>query len=292
MSRVLFVHAHPDDETLATGIALAHLRDRGHDVHVLTCTLGEEGEVIPPGLSHLEQAPGDPLAAHRRAELRTAMGLLGVSHHVLGEPDAGGEPAAYRDSGMAGSVAARHTRAFASAPLATVAGHLRAVIAGLAPDLVVTYDGEGGYGHPDHIRVHEATVAALAGMPEATRPRLALILTPLTWAREDRAWLTGADLDPAWSVPGEDAAYPPSVVADALVTYAVCAPEQIPRQAAALRAHATQVIVGEGAYALSNLVAARLSGREGYAAADPVTGALLPGHGPRRDLGELLRTGE
>ena len=82
--RLLFVHAHPDDETLATGVALAHHVARGDDVHVLTCTLGEEGEVIPAQLGHLEGAEGDPLAAHRREELRRAMEVLGVTHHLLG----------------------------------------------------------------------------------------------------------------------------------------------------------------------------------------------------------------
>ena len=84
MSRLLFVHAHPDDETLATGVAILHHVARGDDVHVLTCTLGEEGEVIPAELAHLEGAEGDPLAAHRRGELAGAVAVLGVTHHLLG----------------------------------------------------------------------------------------------------------------------------------------------------------------------------------------------------------------
>ena len=105
--RLVFVHAHPDDETLATGVAIAHHAARGDDVHVLTCTLGEEGEVIPPHLAHLEGAHGDPLAAHRREELRGAMEVLGVTHHLLAAHGEGGGTA-YRDSGMAGSEAAGH----------------------------------------------------------------------------------------------------------------------------------------------------------------------------------------
>ena len=108
--RLLFVHAHPDDETLATGVAIAHHVASGDDVHVLTCTLGEEGEVIPPHLAHLEGADGDPLAPHRAEELRAAMEVLGVTHHLLGAEGGHGVPT-YRDSGMAGSPAAAHPRA-------------------------------------------------------------------------------------------------------------------------------------------------------------------------------------
>ena len=82
---LLFVHAHPDDETLATGIALAHYARLGHDVHVLTCTLGEEGEVIPAELAHLASDRDDALGTWRREELRRAMAALGVGHRVLGE---------------------------------------------------------------------------------------------------------------------------------------------------------------------------------------------------------------
>ena len=82
--RLVAVHAHPDDETLSTGVALAHHARLGQDVHVLTCTLGEEGEVIPAPLAHLEGAAGDPLAHHRRGELTAAMRSLGVVHHLLG----------------------------------------------------------------------------------------------------------------------------------------------------------------------------------------------------------------
>ena len=71
--RYLFVHAHPDDETLATGVALASLVRAGHDVHLLTCTLGEEGEVIPTELRHLAADADDALGPYRRGELRAAM---------------------------------------------------------------------------------------------------------------------------------------------------------------------------------------------------------------------------
>ena len=268
--RLLFVHAHPDDETLATGVAIAHHVARGDDVHVLTCTLGEEGEVIPPELAHLEGAPGDPLAEHRRKELRGAMEVLGVTHHLLGADGPDGATS-HRDSGMAGSAASAHPRAWTGADLADAAAEVRAVVDDVRPDVVVTYDATGGYGHPDHVRTHEATCHAVASSADA--PVLYAVLTPLSWAQEDRAWL--AEHVPAGRglvVPRESDPYPSSVVPDAVVTHAVVDPTVVPVQTEALRWHATQVVVGEGWYALSNPVVSRLAGREGYARLDAATG--------------------
>ena len=276
--RLLFVHAHPDDETLATGVAIAHHVARGDDVHVLTCTLGEEGEVIPPELAHLEGAEGDPLAEHRREELRGAMEVLGVTHHLLGA-SADGEPAAYRDSGMAGSAAAAHPRAWAGVDLADAAASVRAVIDDLRPDVVVTYDRTGGYGHPDHVRTHEATCHAVATAAEV--PVLYAVLTPLSWAVDDRAWLAvHVPADRGWVVPGEGDPFPSQVVPDPVVTHSVVDPSVVPVQSRALECHATQVVVGEGWYALSNHVVSRLAGREGYARLDAATGRPIPEGAP------------
>lgn len=268
--RLLLVHAHPDDETLATGVAIAHHVARGDDVHVLTCTLGEEGEVIPASLAHLEAAEGDPLAAHRREELRGAMEVLGVTHHLLGATADGDHPA-YRDSGMAGSAAAEHPRAWVRADLAEAAAAVRAVVDELRPDVVVTYDATGGYGHPDHVRTHEATCRAVAGA--AHPPVLYAVLTPLSWAVEDRAWLAEhVPADRGLVVPGDGDPFFPSVVPDEVVTHHVVDPAVVPVQMRALTHHETQVVVGEGWYALSNHVVARLAGREGFARLDPSTG--------------------
>jgi N-acetyl-1-D-myo-inositol-2-amino-2-deoxy-alpha-D-glucopyranoside deacetylase len=268
--RLLFVHAHPDDETLATGVAIAHHAARGDDVHVLTCTLGEEGEVIPSHLAHLEGAEGDPLADHRRVELAGAMDVLGVTHHLLGD-DATGGGTAYRDSGMAGSTAAGHPRAWAGVDLAAAAAAVRVVLDEVRPDLVVTYDASGGYGHPDHVRTHEATCRAVAGAAEP--PVLYAVLTPSSWAIEDRAWLAEhVPADRGLVVPGTADPFPSSVVPDDVVTHAVVDPAVVPTQVRALRFHETQVVVGDGWYALSNHVVSRLAGREGYARLDAATG--------------------
>ena len=172
---------------------------------------------------------------------------------------------------MAGSAAAAHPRAWAAADLADAAAAVRAVIDHVRPDVVVTYDATGGYGHPDHVRTHEATCAAVASSADA--PVLYAVLTPLSWAVEDRAWLaahvpTGRGL----VVPGEGDPLPSQVVPDEVVTHVVVDPSVVAAQSRALAFHATQVVVGEGWYALSNHVVSRLAGREGYARLDAATG--------------------
>ncbi len=161
--RVLFVHAHPDDETLATGSTIAALVDSGAAVTVLTCTRGELGEVIPPELRHLS---GAALAQHRLGELRAALAILGVTdHRILGAADArwqGREPRDYLDSGMRwGATGAEpldesDARSLCAAEEGEVAADIAAVILSVEPDVVVSYAADGGYGHPDHRRAHAA----------------------------------------------------------------------------------------------------------------------------------------
>lgn len=283
MARLLFVHAHPDDETLANGIAIAHHVRAGDEVHVLTATLGEEGEVIPADLAHLELPAGqdrpddvaDPLADVRRGELACAMKTLGVaSTHLL--------PGGWRDSGMAGSSASRHPRAFAAAPVDVVGAAVAGVVRELRPDAVVTYDRHGGYGHPDHIQVHRGVVAAIGSLPAAERPRLFATLIPRSWAQEDRQLCLESYIE-GCSTLGPYDPYPPSVVPDAQVTHSVVDPACIGIQADALRCHRTQVTVHDGDYyTLSNDIVAVLSGREGFAEIDPRTGEPIPADGAGR----------
>jgi N-acetyl-1-D-myo-inositol-2-amino-2-deoxy-alpha-D-glucopyranoside deacetylase len=291
--RLLFIHAHPDDETLTTGVALAAHVAAGSDVHVLTCTLGEEGEVIPPHLAHLAPGRSDRLGAYRREELREAMRRLGVSSAVLGEDPDAGVLSRYRDSGMAGMPSAEDPRAFVNADLGQAAGLVAGHIAQVRPDVVVTYDEHGGYAHPDHIRTHQVTMAALRRLDAVGEaPLVYAVLTPRSWAVEDREWLArhvDRRLAPHLTVPGPDDPFPPSVVPDEVVTHEVVRPDLVSVQAAALAAHETQVRVLDGYYALSNDVAARLPGREGFAQVDlhtgrPLAGGAVTGAGSRRGL--------
>ena len=174
--RVLFVHAHPDDESITTGGTIATLVDRGALVTVLTCTRGEHGEVVPTDIRSL-QGDGPALAAYRTGELAEALAILGVvDHRFLGErsarwPDR--EPRVYTDSGMqwgrSGPVPLDVVAddSLCAADFSEVAADIAAVIDLTRPTAVISYDGAGGYGHPDHVRVAEAAqrAADVLGVP-------------------------------------------------------------------------------------------------------------------------------
>ncbi len=150
--RLLAVFAHPDDETFGPGGTLALYSRKGVEVHLVCATLGEVGEA-PQGLKGFAT-----VGEMRENELRSATSVLGVKEvHLLG----------YRDSGMPGSADNRHPLALAAAPIEQVAGRVAAQIRRIRPQVVMTFDPIGGYRHPDHIAIHNATVAAfeMAGDP-------------------------------------------------------------------------------------------------------------------------------
>lgn len=201
--RVLFVHAHPDDESISTGATIATLIDRGASVTVLTLTRGERGEVIPADLQHLVDAP-EQLGSAREAELAEAMRILGVSdHRILGNPDArwqGREPRRYVDSGMSwGKRGAQASGildpdSLTAADAGEVAADIAAVLIDVEPDVVVSYADDGGYGHPDHVRAHEATrtAAQVIGVPFyviAPRGRAAVVVNDPAVAQRKAAAL-------------------------------------------------------------------------------------------------------
>ena len=287
--RIVLVHAHPDDETLTCGTTMAHHAARGDEVHVVTCTLGEEGEVIPADLRHLEGHADDLLAAHRRRELSAALSALGARGHLLGENGLGGRR--YRDSGMAGSPASARPEAFVNADLREAGAALAGLLRDLRPDAVATYDPEGGYRHPDHIQAHRLTRAALDQLAYGELPtRTYEIRTPRTWAEEDRAWTREAD-SAAYGlvVLAPEDTHPPSVVDDGEITHVVVDPSTRASKLAAMRAHATQVIVAtDDLHALSNLIARRTTDREAFRQVDPRTWrplrAAAKTDGPLRNL--------
>lgn len=168
---LLAVHAHPDDETLATGALLAAWAGAGLPVTVVTCTRGELGEVIGPDPAHLE-GDGPALAARRELELAAALEALGVSDHAfldeLAAPLAGEGLRRFADSGMAWAATGRAGRlgdlpddAFVAVGLDEAARPLARLLRERRPAVVVTYEPGGGYGHPDHVRAHEVTMRAL-----------------------------------------------------------------------------------------------------------------------------------
>src|SRR5690349_12854877 len=162
--RLLFVHAHPDDETLTTGATIAHYAARGAQVCVVTCTLGEEGEVIGERWAQLAVDHADQLGGFRIAELSAALSALGLDGPVFL-----GGAGRWRDSGMEGTPP-RHWQRFVDADPREAVGALVAIIRELRPHVVVTYDAVGGYGHPDHIHVHDVTMAAVAASSGSDYP--------------------------------------------------------------------------------------------------------------------------
>ncbi len=269
--RLLLVHAHPDDETLVTGGTMArHAAEPDTSVTLVTCTLGEQGEVIPPELALLAAEESDQLGGYRIGELAAACAALGVTDHRFL-----GGAGRWRDSGMAlaghgvraATPAVLHPRAFAApAAFDEQVAALVAVLEEVRPQVVITYAADGGYGHPDHVRAHEITVAALARVPAR------LLFTVIGRATLDAglAGLTGPFRRPE---PDELPSVP-----DARITTRFDVSAYREQRIAAMRAHATQVSVGEGAFAMSNGVGQPLLDVEEYTAADGVSrGDLFEG---------------
>ena len=235
--RILAVHAHPDDEVLFTGGMLADMAARGADVRLITCTLGEEGEVI--GETYQGLARADMLGGLRAGELADSCAALGIDHELLGGATH------FRDSGMAGAASHANPQALVNR-VEEATEVLRERIAQLDPHIIFTYGPDGGYGHPDHIAVHQATHAA-AGHERriwwavfertATRAALAEMTPPEGWQLPPQAYLDN------FTNEGADVVYPLDETA-------------LAAKRAALAAHATQIWVADGTTSYTNPVAA------------------------------------
>lgn len=256
--RLLLVHAHPDDESLWTGGTIARYAATGVHVTVVTCTLGEEGEIIPVGLRALAADAADQLGGYRVTELRSACAALGVTEHRFL-----GGIGRWRDSGMVGMPSNDHPRAFVRGSVDEQVAELDKVLREVRPEVVVTYDAFGGYGHPDHIRAHEITMAATATHPDVERVFHAVTSREATESgAADLAEL--ADLPFRLPEPGELPA-----TKDALITTTIDISEHTPTKLRALRAYPTQVSVwqdgtGRASYALSNGIAQPVVQAEHY----------------------------
>ena len=255
--RLLLVHAHPDDESLWTGGTIARYAASGAHVTLVTCTLGEEGEVIPDGLALLAASESDQLGGYRNGELRAACGALGVvDHRYLGGIGR------WRDSGMVGVPSNSHPRAFMGGSLDEQVESLLAVIREVRPDVVVTYGPDGGYGHPDHIRAHDVTMAACA---RADVRRIFHVVTSKQATDAGVAELSAVpDLPFRLPLDGEL-----PVTEDSLITTVVGVPDHLDSKLRALRAHQTQIEVwqddsGWSCYALSNGIAQPIVDSEYY----------------------------
>ncbi|MDT5354850.1 MAG: N-acetyl-D-myo-inositol-2-amino-2-deoxy-alpha-D-glucopyranoside deacetylase [Mycobacterium sp.] len=265
--RLLFVHAHPDDESITNGATIAHYVARGAQVHVVTCTLGEEGEVIGDQWAQLAVDHADQLGGYRIAELTAALQALGV-----GAPIFLGGPGRWRDSGMAGTAPRRQQR-FIDADEREAVGALVTLIRTLRPHVVVTYDAIGGYGHPDHVQAHVVTTAAVAAAGTDDYPGTPWTVPKFYWTVIARSAFTAGwevlgpdDLRSEWVIPPADGDFGGLGYSDDEIDAVIEAPDALSAKTAALAAHATQVIVGPTgrACALSNNFALPIVAQEHY----------------------------
>jgi N-acetyl-1-D-myo-inositol-2-amino-2-deoxy-alpha-D-glucopyranoside deacetylase len=265
--RLLFVHAHPDDESITNGATIAHYVARGAQVHVVTCTLGEEGEVIGDQWARLAVDDADQLGGYRIGELTAALQALGV-----GAPIFLGGPGRWRDSGMVGTAPRRQQR-FIDADEREAVGALVTLIRTLRPHVVVTYDAIGGYGHPDHVQAHVVTTAAVAAAGTDDYPGTPWTVPKFYWTVIARSAFTAGwevlgpdDLRSEWVIPPPDGDFGGLGYSDDEIGAVIEAPDALSAKTAALAAHATQVIVGPTgrACALSNNLALPIVAQEHY----------------------------
>ncbi|BBY31325.1 N-acetyl-1-D-myo-inositol-2-amino-2-deoxy-alpha-D-glucopyranoside deacetylase [Mycolicibacterium sediminis] len=246
--RILFVHAHPDDETLVTGATIAHYAAMGAEVCVVTCTLGEEGEVIGERWARLVADDADQLGGYRIGELTAALGELGVDGPVFL-----GGAGRWRDSGMAGTPARGRGERFADADLAEPVAALTEIIRTVRPHVLVSYDENGGYGHPDHIRTHDVAVGAVSEAADSWRvPKFYWAVTSHSALADGLADLADVELPAAWiRLPVDDF---PFRFDDGEIDAVIDAPASRDAKIAAMGAHATQVTVSPDgrAFVLSN----------------------------------------
>jgi N-acetyl-1-D-myo-inositol-2-amino-2-deoxy-alpha-D-glucopyranoside deacetylase len=261
--RVLFVHAHPDDESIETGATMAKYAAEGAQVTLVTCTLGELGEVIPAELAHLAWDADGGLGEYRIGELDAACAALGVTDHRFL-----GGPGRWRDSGMMGLASNDSPGCFWRADLDEAAGELLAVVREVRPQVLVSYDERGFYGHPDHIQAYRVTRRAFELSAGLVSKLYATALPRSVLAEAVK--LTRDSAPPGTRLGGTSFAQVESVddlpfgVPDEQVTTEVDASAYLDAKLAAMRAHATQIAVDSPFFALSNNLGRRALGVEHY----------------------------
>ena len=282
---LLLVHAHPDDETINNGATMAKYVKEGVRVTLVTCTRGEEGEVLVPALSHLASTANDELGKHRETELADAMAELGVTDfRFLGAPDK-----MWRDSGMMGTEPNNRSDVFWQAGLDDAAGYLVKIIREVKPQVLVTYDEFGGYGHPDHIQAHRVAMRAAELASDAkfgtgepweiskiywnTMPK-SVIQEGIDKMKEIGSTFFGA----------ESADDLPFAKPDELVTTLIDGTDFIAEKMKAMAAHPTQIELDGPFFALSNNLGNQVWGHEYYTLVKGEKSAKVDAKGREVDL--------
>jgi N-acetyl-1-D-myo-inositol-2-amino-2-deoxy-alpha-D-glucopyranoside deacetylase len=254
--RVLLVHAHPDDETINNGATMAMYAALGASVTLVTCTRGEEGEVLIPELLHLAANATDSLGQHRVTELALAMKELGVAdHRFLGEG-----AKLFRDSGMMGTDPNNRPDVFWQADLEEASDLLVQIIDEVKPHVLITYDEFGGYGHPDHIQAHRVAMRA-SEKSEWDIPKIYWNVMPVSVIQEGIDAMKGIDSEFWGAEKAEDL---PFAKDDSFVHALVDGNAYVEKKMNAMKAHATQIAVDGPFFALSNNVGLQVWGNEYY----------------------------
>ena len=254
--RALLVHAHPDDETINNGSTMALYAALGAQITLITCTRGEEGEVLIPDLAHLAAHKTDALGDHRVEELAQAMAELGVvDHRFLGQG-----VKRYRDSGMMGTDANNRPGTFCGADFDEATQLLVSVIDEVKPHVLITYDEFGGYGHPDHIQAHRVAMAA-AERTDWNIPKIYWNVIPksVIEAGIEKMKALGSDFFGA-----ESADDLPFAKDDSFVHARIDGGDFVNKKMDAMRAHGTQIAVDGPFFSLSNNLGLEIWGNEYY----------------------------
>ncbi len=283
--RLLLVHAHPDDESIGTGATMAKYAAQGAQVSLVTCTLGELGEVIPPELAHLAWDADGGLGQYRIGELDAACRALGVTDHRFL-----GGPGRWRDSGMMGTPSNDWDGCFWRADVDEAARELLTIITEVRPQVMISYDDNGFYGHPDHIQAHRVAWRAfeladgLVSKFYATAVPKSVLATAMAVMQDEEDGtgdreLGGADFRRVQSVDEL-----PFGTDDDKVTTEIDARDYLDAKLAAMRAHVTQIAVDSPFFALSDKVGQRALGTEYYTLLAGPSGPADSASGRESDL--------
>lgn len=277
--RLLLVHAHPDDETINNGATMAKYVHEGYGVALVTCTRGEEGEILVPELANAASDKEDRLAEIREHELAEALRALGVTKHwYLGAPDK-----RYRDSGMMGAPQNSRSDVFWSADVLEAADALADFIVEFKPHVLITYDEFGGYGHPDHIQAHRVAMKAAEISVERgwDIPKIYWNIMPRSVVQKgmDAMKEIGSDF---FGVESIDEL--PFVKEDSLVHAVIDGNDFVKQKQEAMRAHRTQIAVDGPFFALSNSLGMQVFGHEYYTRVKGGAGPAINSEGYEVDL--------
>jgi len=232
---------------------------QGTHVTLITCTMGEEGEIHVPALAALEAAQADQLGGYRLVELERACQSLGVTDHRFL-----GGAGRYRDSGMMGTPANNHPRAFWQSDLEEAAGHVRDVLREVRPQVLVTYDTNGGYGHPDHINAHRVAMrgAELAAQEGFGPAKIYWTAIPRSVMKAGIERFADSENNPFAGI--TDVENLPFAVPDERIAARIEASDYADAKMGAVRAHATQIPSDSWLYTLADGMDKQYMGIEYY----------------------------